>query len=566
MARKVGSFVPSVEQAQMDEILQAAAEDAQEESAPEDAVVVSAVKKGKRPAVDEPEDEEDEEEEEDALPGGEKVKEKVKHPNKRNATSTGRRKIAIEYIPEKAKRTVSFTKRKAGLMKKAFELSTLTKTQCLLVVVSETGLVYTFATKDFKPLVELPVGRRFISRALNQSDPIYDTLDADAPYDDEEDGDEDELEDTLMKVAPTYRQFPLPNHALPPRPAEPFHFVQNTLVENSNYNGYRPPLPDSSLLPFDLHPTPFIPSPLPIQRSLSNEMHHSPPYTSPYAAPPLLLPHQQTPYERASAEHAGEIIFHHFSSNHLLTLITASFAQYQANAIYAGPKTPIPPPTRSIHGASSFSDDTRALAALHTIGQQSVRTNIEIKADRAPMNLSHATEAISERRAGWVRLAESKLALSKSVRPLRSSPADDSLMRAGVESDDYELHFIFLESRSIEDDRPARRGTDWRAGQLAWFSAARGGSDAGFAATSGERVESCRSGSIPRSSSEITRNEFWSVPVSFWIRQKADECQQDPNWPVDEERIISESISQPSSIISRRTSSSRPPLTSASTP
>ena len=316
MARKVGSFVPSVEQAQHDEMLQEAAE-AEEESPPENAVATSSVKRGKRPAVDEPEDEEDDEDEEEAQPEGEKGKEKVKHPNKRNATSTGRRKIAIEYIPEKAKRTVSFTKRKAGLMKKAFELSTLTKTQCLLVVVSETGLVYTFATKDFKPLVEQPIGRRFISRALNQSDPIYDSLDADAPYDDEEEDDEDELEDTAMKIAPSYRSFPLPNHALPPRPVVPVHFVQNSLVENTHYQGYRAP-PPVDLLPFDLHPTPF-----PRQQSLSNDMHHSPPYTSPYTAPPLLLPHQQmpyerllphqqTPYERASAEHAGEIFSHHF--------------------------------------------------------------------------------------------------------------------------------------------------------------------------------------------------------------------------------------------------------------
>lgn len=43
---------------------------------------------------------------------------KRKFSNKRNATSTGRRKIDIEYIEDKSKRHVSFTKRKAGLMKK----------------------------------------------------------------------------------------------------------------------------------------------------------------------------------------------------------------------------------------------------------------------------------------------------------------------------------------------------------------------------------------------------------------------------------------------------------------
>lgn len=43
---------------------------------------------------------------------------KRKWSNKRNATSTGRRKISIQYIGDKSKRHVSFTKRKAGLMKK----------------------------------------------------------------------------------------------------------------------------------------------------------------------------------------------------------------------------------------------------------------------------------------------------------------------------------------------------------------------------------------------------------------------------------------------------------------
>lgn len=37
---------------------------------------------------------------------------------KRNATSNGRKKVAISWIQDKAKRNVSFTKRKAGIMKK----------------------------------------------------------------------------------------------------------------------------------------------------------------------------------------------------------------------------------------------------------------------------------------------------------------------------------------------------------------------------------------------------------------------------------------------------------------
>lgn len=50
---------------------------------------------------------------------------KRKYANKRNATSTGRRKIDIEYIEDKSKRHVSFTKRKAGLMKKVGSIARL---------------------------------------------------------------------------------------------------------------------------------------------------------------------------------------------------------------------------------------------------------------------------------------------------------------------------------------------------------------------------------------------------------------------------------------------------------
>lgn len=72
-----------------------------------------------------------------------------------------RRKIEIGYIEKKEKRHITFSKRKAGIMKKvrsvgvrasarlltlwelwqAYELATLTGTEVLLLVVSETGIV-----------------------------------------------------------------------------------------------------------------------------------------------------------------------------------------------------------------------------------------------------------------------------------------------------------------------------------------------------------------------------------------------------------------------------------------
>ncbi|KAI1719865.1 SRF-type transcription factor (DNA-binding and dimerization domain) domain-containing protein [Ditylenchus destructor] len=53
----------------------------------------------------------------------------------------GRVKIKMEYIGNKLRRYTTFSKRKTGIMKKAHELSTLTGTQVMLLVASETGHV-----------------------------------------------------------------------------------------------------------------------------------------------------------------------------------------------------------------------------------------------------------------------------------------------------------------------------------------------------------------------------------------------------------------------------------------
>lgn len=88
------------------------------------------------------------------------------------ARRSGRRKIKIEYIEDKNRRHITFSKRKAGIMKKAYELSTLTGTQVLLLVVSETGLVYTFTTVKLQPIVTKPEGKNLIQACLNAPDPL----------------------------------------------------------------------------------------------------------------------------------------------------------------------------------------------------------------------------------------------------------------------------------------------------------------------------------------------------------------------------------------------------------
>lgn len=78
-----------------------------------------------------------------------------------------RRKIEIKFIQDKLRRHITFSKRKAGIMKKAYELSVLTGTQVLLLVVSETGLVYTFTTPKLQPLVTKSEGKNLIQACLN---------------------------------------------------------------------------------------------------------------------------------------------------------------------------------------------------------------------------------------------------------------------------------------------------------------------------------------------------------------------------------------------------------------
>ncbi|KAJ9128029.1 hypothetical protein QFC24_000320 [Naganishia onofrii] len=67
-----------------------------------------------------------------------------------------RRKIKIEYIEDKSRRHITFSKRKAGIMKKV-----------LLLVVSETGLCYTYTTPKMSPMVTQPAGQQLIQACLN---------------------------------------------------------------------------------------------------------------------------------------------------------------------------------------------------------------------------------------------------------------------------------------------------------------------------------------------------------------------------------------------------------------
>ncbi|XP_076099514.1 serum response factor-like [Mytilus galloprovincialis] len=83
----------------------------------------------------------------------------------------GRVKIKMEFIENKLRRYTTFSKRKTGIMKKAYELSTLTGTQVMLLVASETGHVYTFATRKLQPMITSDSGKALIQTCLNSPDP-----------------------------------------------------------------------------------------------------------------------------------------------------------------------------------------------------------------------------------------------------------------------------------------------------------------------------------------------------------------------------------------------------------
>lgn len=90
----------------------------------------------------------------------------------RSKKTKGRVKIKMEFIENKIRRYTTFSKRKTGIMKKAYELSTLTGTQVMLLVASETGHVYTFATDKLQPMITSETGKTLIQSCLSYNQDI----------------------------------------------------------------------------------------------------------------------------------------------------------------------------------------------------------------------------------------------------------------------------------------------------------------------------------------------------------------------------------------------------------
>ena len=97
-------------------------------------------------------------------------------PNSETQTSEnspktkGRQKLDIQYIEDKSRRHTTFSKRKKGLLKKAYELQELTHSNVLLIIASETGHIYHYASDKFETgIMNSEIGKKLISSCLDHS-------------------------------------------------------------------------------------------------------------------------------------------------------------------------------------------------------------------------------------------------------------------------------------------------------------------------------------------------------------------------------------------------------------
>ncbi|KAI8901022.1 serum response factor core complexed with specific Sre Dna, partial [Globomyces pollinis-pini] len=79
----------------------------------------------------------------------------------------GKQKIPIEFISNKSRRSITFYKRKSGLIKKAQELNELTKCQVLLLMASETDHIYSYASDNLQPIITNPECQEFIRSCID---------------------------------------------------------------------------------------------------------------------------------------------------------------------------------------------------------------------------------------------------------------------------------------------------------------------------------------------------------------------------------------------------------------
>lgn len=65
----------------------------------------------------------------------------------------GRKKIAIQTIDNDRARQITFSKRKSGLLKKAYELSVLCGCEVGLIIFSANGKLFQYASTDMDSII-----------------------------------------------------------------------------------------------------------------------------------------------------------------------------------------------------------------------------------------------------------------------------------------------------------------------------------------------------------------------------------------------------------------------------
>ncbi|CAK8573589.1 unnamed protein product [Lathyrus sativus] len=66
----------------------------------------------------------------------------------------GRGKVVLERIQNKINRQVTFSKRRSGLLKKAFELSVLCDAEVALIIFSSLGKLFQYSSTDLNKIIE----------------------------------------------------------------------------------------------------------------------------------------------------------------------------------------------------------------------------------------------------------------------------------------------------------------------------------------------------------------------------------------------------------------------------
>ena len=85
----------------------------------------------------------------------------------------GRKKISIARITDERNRQVTFTKRKFGLMKKAYELSVLCDCEISVIIFNSHNKLFQYASTDMDKVLLKYRTRAIITRGLYTFYPLF---------------------------------------------------------------------------------------------------------------------------------------------------------------------------------------------------------------------------------------------------------------------------------------------------------------------------------------------------------------------------------------------------------